>query len=173
MLSRVASQLLPRAFNAFINMKICPILGYEENKDWIPIFSSISYGIGAIVCGSWMYSIWKDARNQQKVWTIFGIFKAWTKILVIFECTTEMFLSLKVIFVFVCVLLDNILLLRSWWIGLGSNLGNSKPRILFFQEFHQKSTNFDDCHVPKFHHSVEILCLDYKISSRNGWDGYC
>ena len=73
--------------NAFINMnstvKMCPIDVYEEKKDWIPIFSSISYGIGAIVCGSWMYSLWKDARNQQKVWTIFGIFKAWIKILVI------------------------------------------------------------------------------------------
>ena len=113
---RVASQLLSQVFNVFINMnstmKICPINVYEEKKDWFPIFSSNSYGIGAIVCGSWMYSIWKNARNQQKVWTIFGIFKAWTKILVILNIPQNFFFY-QSIFGCVFVLLDYILLLRS------------------------------------------------------------
>ena len=61
---------------------ICPIQVYKKNDVLIPVFSCISYGIGALICGSWMFSIWNDVRNQQKVWTIFGIFKAWTKIVV-------------------------------------------------------------------------------------------
>ena len=76
-------------------VKTCVVQVYEDNDIWIPVLSSISYGIGAIVCGSWMFSISKDARNQQKVWTIFGIFKAWIKILVISDRTFEMVLSTK------------------------------------------------------------------------------
>ena len=62
--------------------EICNIEVYKENDIWIPVLSSISYGIGTSICGSWMFSIWKDVRNQQKVWTIFAILKAWTKIVV-------------------------------------------------------------------------------------------
>lgn len=60
---------------------ICKVDIYEENG-WMPIAFSISYGIGLTVSGSWMYSIWKDAMNSQKVWTIFSIFNAWIKSLV-------------------------------------------------------------------------------------------
>ena len=60
---------------------MCKVDIYEENA-WMPLAFSISYGIGLVVSGSWMYSIWKDVMNSQKVWTIFSIFNAWIKSLV-------------------------------------------------------------------------------------------
>ena len=56
----------------------CRVEVYKDNI-WMPLASSILYGIDVIVSVSWIHTIWKDMMNPQTFWTIFKIFHAWVK----------------------------------------------------------------------------------------------
>ena len=59
----------------------CQVEVYKDSF-WMPIASSISYGMDVFVSACWVQTIWKDVMNPQTFWTIFKIFHAWIKGLV-------------------------------------------------------------------------------------------
>ena len=146
----------------------CQVEVYKDSF-WMPIASSISYGIDVIVSAWWFQTIWKDVMNPQTFWTIFKIFHAWIKGLVrilfepqwyVIHIQSSQFIGWLLCMCKCC----------TWSV---TSLGATQPTILSHEKLSPKSCDYDYLPVAKFHNDSQILCPYDKINSRNGRKSRC